>query len=224
MNKNRLEAFSDGVLAIIITIMVLELKTPHEASWEALRPLLPVLVSYALSFVFVGIYWGNHHHLFQAVERVNGTVLWLNMHLLFWLSLIPFGTAWMAETHFATLPVFVYGCMLLGAGIAFTLMARCLVAIHGKESLLATLLGNSQAAPIRTPRGGIDSDLKGKISTGLYGSALVLVWLNTWIAYAIYIAVALLWIMPDRRIEAMLEEVGRAKAKGSGGKLRGRRK
>jgi uncharacterized membrane protein len=189
MGKGRLEAFSDGVIAIIITIMVLELKVPHEPSLEALRPMIPILLSYVLSFVFVGIYWNNHHHLLHAVQRVNGNILWANLHLLFWLSVIPFVTAWMGENHFATIPVAIYGVVLLMCAIAFTILARVLVAHHGRDSTLAIALG---------------SDQKGKISLLFYATAIPLAFWDSRIAMAFYVAVALIWFLPDRRIEKLV--------------------
>ena len=191
MAKGRLEAFSDGVIAILITIMVLELKVPHETSLAGLRPLLPILSSYALSFVFLGIYWTNHHHLFQAVERVDGRVLWANLHLLFWLSLISFVTGWMGENNFATLPVALYGVDLLFAAIANFLLVRALYPLHGTDSALVTALG---------------SDFKGRISIVFYLLAIPLAFANRWIAIAIYVLVAIMWIIPDPRIEKTLVE------------------
>ncbi len=186
MTKGRLEAFSDGVLAIIITIMVLEIKVPHGAELSALRPLVPVFLSYILSFVFIGIYWNNHHHLLHASQKIDGRVLWANLHLLFWLSLIPFSTGWMGENHFAALPVALYGVILLGAAIAFTLLTQTLLAIHSKDSLLAKSLG---------------SDFKGRVSLVLYCLAIPLAFVSSTLAGALYIIVALLWLIPDSRIE-----------------------
>lgn len=163
MGKNRLEAFSDGVIAIIITIMVLELKVPHSTEWHALAPLMPVLLSYVLSFIYVGIYWNNHHHLLHAARKVNGGILWANLHLLFWLSLIPFATGWMGENHAATLPVALYGVVLLMAGCAYFILARSLIAHHGKDSVLAIAL---------------DRDYKGQLSLLLYGFAIPLAFVN----------------------------------------------
>src|SRR5512143_1596913 len=191
MTKDRLQAFSDGVVAILITIMVLELRAPQGNTPAALRPLLPVLVSYVLSFVNLGIYWNNHHHLFQAVERVNGRVLWANLHLLFWLSLLPFATAWMGATRFATWPVALYGSVLLLAAFAYTLLVRALLSVHGPDSTLATALG---------------SDLKGRVSLGLYLSAVPLAFVSSEIAAAIYVLVAVMWLAPDPRIEKRLAE------------------
>ena len=186
MTRNRVEAFSDGVIAIIITIMVLELRPPHIPELAALRPLLPVFVSYAMSFVFVGIYWSNHHHLYQAVEHVNGGVLWANLHLLFWLSLVPFVTAWIGETHFAAWPVALYGLVLVMAAIAYTIMTRALLSIHADDSVLAIALGR---------------DFKGKISIVLNVAAVPLAFVKPWISCALYVIVAVIWLVPDRRIE-----------------------
>ena len=186
MNKGRMEAFSDGVLAIIITIMVLELTIPHEADLAALLPLVPVFLSYALSFVFIGIYWNNHHHLLQATRQIDGRVLWANMHLLFWLSLIPFATGWMGENSFAAWPVALYGAVLLLAAIAYTILFRVLVALHGKDSVLGTALGR---------------DFKGKVSLGIYLVAIPLALVNPWLACALYVLVAIMWLIPERRIE-----------------------
>jgi uncharacterized membrane protein len=191
MGKGRLEAFSDGVIAIIITIMVLELKVPQGADLDSLGPLIPVFLSYVLSFVFLGIYWNNHHHLLQAVRQVNGRVLWANLHLLFWLSLVPFVTHWMGESHFAAWPVALYGTVMLFAGIAYFILAQILIAHHGKESTLATALG---------------SDFKGKVSVAVYASAIPLAFVHPWIACALYVAVAIMWLIPDRRIEKVLGE------------------
>ena len=190
MHKNRLEAFSDGVLAIIITIMVLEIKVPHGESWAALEPLLPVVVSYVLSFVYVGIYWNNHHHMLQATQRVSGGVLWANLHLLFWLSLLPFASGWLGENHFAPAPVALYGVILLMAGIAYWLLARAIIKADGPGSLLAKAIGR---------------DRKGNASVVLYLVAIPLTWFNEWLAQAIYVGVALMWLIPDRRIERALD-------------------
>lgn len=186
MNKARLEAFSDGVIAIIITIMVLELKVPHETTWAALHPLIPVFFSYVLSFIYVGIYWNNHHHLLQIVRHINGHVLWANLHLLFWLSLIPFVTAWMGENHFADLPVALYGTVLFFAAIAYFILTRVLISHHGKDSPLAIAIGR---------------DLKGKISMFFYALAIAISFINSWFACALYVMVAVMWLIPDRRIE-----------------------
>ena len=189
MSKGRLEAFSDGVIAILITIMVLELKVPLIADPTALRPVLPVFLSYVLSFVFLGIYWNNHHHLFQVVKHVNGRVLWANLHLLFWLSLIPFVTGWLGENHFAPWPVALYGAVLLAAGVAYFILTRALLAIHGSDSVLAAALGR---------------DLKGKISLVLYLVAIPLAFVRPWLAGVLYVTVAVVWLVPDRRIEKIL--------------------
>jgi uncharacterized membrane protein len=191
MSKGRLEAFSDGVIAIIITIMVLELKVPHGTDWAALQPLLPVLLSYVLSFVYIGIYWNNHHHLLQAAGRVNGVILWANLHLLFWLSLVPFVTAWMGENHFAALPVALYGVVMLLAGTAYYILARALAAHHGKDSKLAVAIGK---------------DYKGLLSLVIYALAIVLAGRYTWVAFSLYVVVALIWFIPDRRIERVIAE------------------
>ena len=191
MKTTRLEAFSDGVLAIIITIMVLELKVPHAVDLSALRPVLPVLLSYVLSFIYLGIYWNNHHHLFQATEEVSGGILWANLHLLFWLSLFPFTTAWMGENHLATIPTAVYGFVLLMAAIAYLVLQRTIIAKEGRESLLAQAIGK---------------DHKGKISALLYLAAIPLAFVNSWIAGGLYVFAALLWLIPDPRIEHKLEK------------------
>jgi len=189
MGKTRLEAFSDGVLAIIITIMVLELKVPHGDALSALLPLVPVLLSYVLSFVYIGIYWNNHHHMLQATRSVNGGMLWANLHLLFWLSLIPFATGWMGENHFASAPTAIYGVILLMAALAYWILQWVIVAAHGRDSLLATAIGD---------------DRKGKLSLVLYAIAIPSAFLNQWIADGIYVFVALTWLVPDRRIERAL--------------------
>jgi len=186
-----LEAFSDGVIAIIITIMVLELKVPHGTELDALRPLLPSLSSYALSFVFVGIYWNNHHHMFHAADRVNGRILWANLHLLFWLSLVPFVTGWAGENGFAALPVALYGTVLLMAGVAYFILARALTTHHGKDSKLAKAIG---------------SDTKGIASVVIYAVAIPLSFVATWIAFALYVVVALIWFIPDRRFVRVFAE------------------
>src|SRR5581483_5211968 len=178
MNKNRLEAFSDGVFAILITILVLELKVPHGDDLGALAPLLPVFLTYILSFVYLGIYWNNHHHMLHATSRINGGILWANLHLLFWLSLVPFTTGWMGENHFASLPTAAYGAVLLAAAIAYLLLQSALVALQGPDSRLAAALGR---------------DLKGKISPLLYTAAIALAFVREWIADAIYVIVALMW-------------------------------
>jgi uncharacterized membrane protein len=189
METNRLEAFSDGVLAIIITIMVLELKAPHEAGWEVLAALTPEFLSYVLSFAYVGIYWNNHHHLLKTARRVNGAILWTNLLLLFWLSLIPFATAWMARTHFGNTAVTLYGVILLLCGITYFLLQHAIIRGHGDEGVLRKALG---------------SDWKGKSSVLLYSAAIVLSLWWRWPAFAIYVAIALLWLIPDRRIERVV--------------------
>jgi uncharacterized membrane protein len=191
LGKSRLEAFSDGVIAIIITIMVLELKVPHGDGLAALRPLLPVFFSYVLSFVYVGIYWNNHHHLLHAVKHVNGFALWANLHLLFWLSLTPFVTAWMGENHFPPVPVALYGFVLFMAGLAYSNLVRVLVKHHGRDSTLARAIGG---------------DGKGKISLAAYLSAIPLAFVDARISLGLYFAVAALWFVPDRRIESVIEE------------------
>ncbi len=191
MGKNRLEAFSDGVIAIIITIMVLEMKAPHGAELSALVPLLPVLLSYVLSFIYVGIYWNNHHHMLHAVQSVNGAALWANLHLLFWLSLVPFVTGWLGENHFAPLPVALYGAVLLMAAIAYFILAQVLIHQHGRNAALAAALG---------------SDFKGKASIVFYVLAIPLAFVSQWLALAIYALVAALWFIPDRRIEDTLHD------------------
>ena len=186
MGKGRVEAFSDGVIAIIITIMVLEMRAPHDASIAALGPLWPIFLSYVLSFAYVGIYWNNHHHMLHAVKHVSGPVLWANLHLLFWLSLTPFTTAWMGENHFATIPVAVYGAGLLMNAIAYTILVRLLITEHGPDSDFARRIGG---------------DVKGYISLALYLSAIGLAFVNAWISLAIFFAVAMIWFIPDRRFE-----------------------
>ena len=189
MSKGRMEAFSDGVLAIIITIMVLELAVPHEADLAALRPLIPIFLSYVLSFVFLGIYWNNHHHLLQTIKHVDGRVLWANLHLLFWLSLIPFVTGWMGENRFAAWPVALYGIVLLFAAVAYFILTRALISLHGRESALASALGR---------------DFKGKVSAVIYLAAVPLAFVTSWLACALYVLVAVMWLVPDRRIERTL--------------------
>jgi uncharacterized membrane protein len=186
MSKGRMEAFSDGVLAVIITIMVLELKSPHGTGLTSLRPLFPVLLSYVLSFVYIGIYWNNHHHLLHATQRVNGATLWANLHLLFWLSLIPFTTAWMGENYRNAWPVAVYGVVLLLAGVAYYILTRALIRLHGQDSTLATSIG---------------ADTKGKISIAIYAMGIALAFLDPRLANLCYITVAVIWLVPDRRIE-----------------------
>jgi uncharacterized membrane protein len=191
MTKGRLEAFSDGVIAVIITIMVLEMKVPHGADATALAPLIPVFLTYVLSFVFVAIYWNNHHHLFHAVHHVTGGTLWANLHLLFWLSLVPFVTGWMDENHFAPVTVAIYGVVLLCAGVAYFILTRVLLANHPSDSLLHKALGN---------------DFKGKISVVIYAVAIALAFWLTWLSLALYVVVALMWLVPDRRFERLLAE------------------
>jgi len=195
LGKQRLEAFSDGVIAIIITVMVLEMKVPPGTDWVALRPLLPVFLSYALSFVFLGIYWSNHHHLLQAIRYVNGQTLWANLHLLFWLSLIPFVTSWMGETHFAAWPVAAYGVVMLLAAVAYFILTRVLISLHGEDSPLAVALGD---------------DVKGKVSVVLYAVAIPLSLRNPLLACAVYVFVAVVWLIPDRRIANVLAASGHA--------------
>ena len=189
--KTRLEAFSDGVIAIIITIMVLELKAPHGADLAALRPLLPAFLSYVLSFVFLGIYWNNHHHLLHATERISGRIMWANLHLLFWLSLVPFTTRWLGDNHGGSWPTALYGAVLLMAGCAYTILQRAIVTLQGWNSPLAAALGG---------------DWKGKLSLGSYAAAIALAFVNQWLSEALYVFVALLWLIPDRRIERMAVE------------------
>ena len=191
MDKTRLETFSDGVIAILITIMVLELKIPHGTDWEALRPLFPVVVTYVLSFIYLSIYWNNHHHMLQATERINGKILWANLHLLFWLSLVPFVTGWMGENHFAPLPTAVYGAILLAAGIAYYILQRLIIVEQGENSRLKKAIG---------------SDIKGKISPVIYIAAIALAFVNQWISDALYVFVALMWLVPDRRIESKITQ------------------
>jgi uncharacterized membrane protein len=189
MNKGRLEAFSDGVIAIIITIMVLELKVPHDSNLAALRPLIPIFLSYVLSFVYLGIYWNNHHHLLQAARYVSGTILWANLHLLFWLSLVPFATAWMGENHFAAVSVALYGGVLFLAAFAYWLLTLALIDRHGKDSPIAAAIGR---------------DYKGKLSLVIYLVAILSCLVSSWIACALYCLVAVMWLIPDRRIEKTL--------------------
>ena len=191
MKTTRLEAFSDGVLAIIITIMELELKVPHAVELAALKPVLPVLLSYVLSFIYLGIYWNNHHHLFQVTEEVSGGILWANLHLLFWLSLFPFTTAWMGENHLAAIPTAIYGFVLLMAAIAYYILQRTIIAKEGRESLLAQAVGR---------------DWKGKLSPLLYLAAIPLAFVSPWIAGGLYVFAALLWLIPDPRIEREIEK------------------
>src|SRR5213594_2657814 len=192
MGKGRLEAFSDGVIAVIITIMVLELKAPHGMELAALRPLVPALLTYALSFVFVGIYWNNHHHMLHAAQHIDGRVLWANLHLLFWLSLVPFTTSWVGENPRAAIPTAIYGGVFLMAGVAWLLLQDALMRRNGPDSLLARAVGR---------------DLKGKVSAVLYASAILLAFVKVWIADALYVLVALIWFIPDRRIERSIDPV-----------------
>jgi len=192
VKKGRLEAFSDGVIAILITIMVLELKIPHEADVGALQDLAPVFITYVLSFVIVGIYWNNHHHMLQATDRINGKILWANLHLLFWLSLFPFFTGWMGENDFASLPTAAYGGVLLAAAVAYYLLQRTIVTEQGPDSPFAAALGR---------------DVKGKISPVIYAVAIPLAFVNRWIALGLYVVVALMWLVPDRRLESKIERV-----------------
>ena len=189
MKKGRLEAFSDGVIAILITIMVLELKIPHGTDLESLRPILPVFLTYVLSFVYLAIYWNNHHHMLHATDKINGKILWANMHLLFWLSLIPFATGWMGENHFATIPTAVYGAVLLAAAIAYYVLQKMIISQQGAHSKLKAALGR---------------DIKGKISPLIYLAAILLAFVNQWIADALYVLAALIWLVPDKRIESKL--------------------
>lgn len=191
MGKSRLEAFSDGVLAIIITIMVLELKVPHGESLEALRPLVPVFLSYLLSFIYIGIYWNNHHHLLHATHQVNGAIMWANLHLLFWLSLLPFATGWMGENHFASITIALYGVVLLMSAIAFFVLQSAIIAHQGEKSIVASAVGR---------------DLKGKLSPVIYLLAIVLALLEVPMAGFLYVLVALVWLIPDRRIERVLSK------------------
>jgi uncharacterized membrane protein len=186
MDKGRLEAFSDGVIAIIITIMVLELKVPHTDSLEALKPMIPVFISYVLSFIYVGIYWNNHHHMFNVVKSVSGSVLWANLHLLFWMSLVPFVTAWMGENNFTKWPTIFYGISLIMCSIAYGILVVVLVKHEGENSLLAKAVGN---------------DFKGRMSTVIYAIAIALVWVNPCVGFTLYVVVAFIWLIPDRRIE-----------------------
>jgi uncharacterized membrane protein len=186
VGKGRLEAFSDGVIAVLITIMVLELKVPHGTDLETLQPLVPIFLTYVLSFVFLGIYWNNHHHMLHATDRINGAIMWANLHLLFWLSLVPFTTGWMGENHFAALPTAVYGFVLLMAGIAYLIMEMAIIRDQGPRSKLAVAVGH---------------EFKGKLSAALYAIAIPLAFVNELIADAIYVCIALMWLVPDRRIE-----------------------
>lgn len=189
MRTNRLEAFSDGVIAIIITIMVLEIKVPHGEGIETLLPLIPVVLSYILSFVYLGIYWNNHHHMLHATQRVTGSILWANLHLLFWLSLVPFATGWMGENHFAAAPSALYGAVLLMSAIAYWILQQLIIAAQGSDSILRKAVG---------------SDWKGKLSPVLYAVAIPLAFWRNWISMSLYVVVALIWLIPDRRIEKAL--------------------
>ena len=189
MSKNRMEAFSDGVVAIIITIMILNFSVPHGADFDSLRRLLPTFLSYLLSFVFLGIYWSNHHHLLQSIKRVDGRILWANLHLLFWLSLTPFVTGWIGASHFAALPVALYGSVLLLAAIAYFILTLALISLHGRESVLATAMGR---------------DFKGKISIVIYAVAIPLAFFGSLYSCSLYVLVAIMWLVPDRRIERVL--------------------
>ena len=189
MTKGRLEAFTDGVIAILITILVLELRAPHGADLAALEPLWPTVLSYILSFIYIAIYWNNHHHLMHAVRHVDGRILWANIHLLFWLSLVPFATAWMGDNQFAPLPVSMYGGVLFMAAIAFTILVRLLIARHGPKSMLARAVG---------------PDRKGWISLAMYAAAIPLAFVNRWLSVALYVTVAIVWLVPDKRIERVL--------------------
>jgi uncharacterized membrane protein len=189
LNKTRLEAFSDGVIAILITIMVLELRIPEGADWDAVMPIVPVFITYVLSFVILGIYWTNHHHLMHAADRISGPILWANLHLLFWLSLIPFCTGWMGRNNFASLPTAIYGAVLLLCAIAYTVLQHMIITAQGEHSRLKEAIGN---------------DVKGYASLAMYTAAIPLAFADRWLAYALYVAVALVWFIPDRRIEKRL--------------------
>ena len=191
MNKGRMEAFSDGVLAIIITIMILEIKVPHGKDFKDLIPLIPIFLSYILSFLYIGIYWNNHHHMMQTVKKVNGNILWANLHLLFWLSLIPFVTGWIGENSFAQKPMALYGFILLMAAIAYYILQLQIIRSHGIDSVLAKAIGK---------------DVKGKISPILYVAGIAFSWINTWISGALFVFVALMWLIPDKRIEKIMKE------------------
>lgn len=191
MGKGRLEAFSDGVLAIIITIMVLEMKVPHGDDWKALSLLYPVFINYILSFVYIAIYWNNHHHMMHASHKINGKVMWANSHLLFWLSLMPFTSGWMGESHFAPVPTAFFGLVLFLAGVAYYVLEQCLISLHGKDSLLAKAVGN---------------DSKGIMSVIIYGFAIGLAFVEGWISLCLYAVVAIMWLIPDKRIERKFSE------------------
>jgi uncharacterized membrane protein len=190
VNKTRLEAFSDGVIAILITIMVLELRVPEGADWNSLQPIVPVFLTYVLSFVFLGIYWSNHHHLLHMADRITGGIMWANLHLLFWLSLTPFATGWMGRNNFAPLPTAMYGVVLLFSAIAYTILVKMIIAAQGPRSRLKAAIGG---------------DAKGNLSLVMYTAAIPLAFVNRWIAYALYVAVVLMWLVPDRRIERRLD-------------------
>ena len=190
MNKTRLEAFSDGVIAILITIMVLELRIPEGADWDSVQPIVPVFLTYVLSFVVLGIYWSNHHHLLHMADRITGGILWANLHLLFWLSLTPFATGWMGRNHFAPLPTAMYGVVLLPSAVSYTVLVRMIIAAQGPSSRLKAAIG---------------SDAKGYLSLAMYAAAIPLAFVNRWIAYALYVAVVLIWLVPDRRIERRVD-------------------
>jgi uncharacterized membrane protein len=194
MTRGRIEAFSDGVIAIIITIMVLELPEPEGGEWSALRPVAPVFLTYVLSFVYIGIYWSNHHHLLHSAQRINGRILWANLHLLFWLSLVPFVTGWMGHNHSAPAPTAIYGVVMLLAAVAYWILQKTILLQQGSGSVLAKAIGR---------------DLKGKLSPLFYAAAIPLAFLNQWLSDALYVAVALIWLVPDRRIELTLEREGR---------------
>jgi len=190
VNKTRLEAFSDGVIAILITIMVLELRIPEGADWDSVQPIVPVFLTYVLSFVVLGIYWSNHHHLLHMADRITGGIMWANLHLLFWLSLIPFATGWMGRNHFAPLPTAMYGVVLLFSAVSYTILVRMIIAAQGPSSRLKAAIG---------------SDAKSYLSLAMYAAAIPLAFVNRWIAYALYVAVVLIWLVPDRRIERRVD-------------------
>jgi len=190
VNKTRLEAFSDGVIAILITIMVLELRIPEGADWDSVQPIVPVFLTYVLSFVFLGIYWSNHHHLLHMADRITGGIMWANLHLLFWLSLIPFATGWTGRNHFEPLPTAMYGAVQLLSAVSYTILVRMIIAAQGPSSRLKAAIG---------------SDAKGYLSLAMYAAAIPLAFVNRWIAYALYVAVVLMWLVPDRRIERRLD-------------------
>jgi len=190
VNKTRLEAFSDGVIAILITIMVLELRIPEGADWDSVQPIVPVFLTYVLSFVVLGIYWSNHHHLLHMADRITGGIMWANLHLLFWLSLTPFATGWMGRNQFAPLPTAMYGVVLLFSAVSYTILVRMIIAAQGPSSRLKAAIG---------------SDAKGYLSLAIYAAAIPLAFVNRWIAYALYVAVVLMWLVPDRRIERRLD-------------------